>query len=84
MEGGAAEQAQAHVPLDVAGVEWLGVGNRWTMNGICNYDGCDQAPARGGHAAVRPQLRCGSCKDGEGAYYHIPCFFATHRCVHNC
>ena len=42
--------------------------------GQCGYAGC------GISKPARPQLRCGSCKDGKGAYYHMECFFATHRC----
>ena len=26
------------------------------------------------------QLRCGACNGGKGAFWHLPCFFATHRC----
>ena len=46
-------------------------------NGVCNHDGCE-GKAKGW--SKRPQLRCCACKDGKGAYYHLACFFATHRC----
>ena len=53
-------------------------------NGRCNYSLCpkkvDPQSAKGRELAAEPQLRCGSCKDGHGAYYHLPCFFACHRC----
>ena len=42
-------------------------------NGECYYSGCKED-------TKTTQLRCGSCRDGKGAYYHLPCFFATHRC----
>ena len=48
-----------------------------TKRGKCAYKDCGiDKPARAQH-------RCGSCCDGRGAYYmyHLPCFFATHRCV---
>ena len=39
-------------------------------NGICSYGGCQEK--------TKPsQLRCGSCNDGKGAFYHLN---ATHRC----
>ena len=47
-------------------------------NGVCNYGGC---PGADNGWAKFPQLRCGSCKDGDGAFYHLPCFHATHRCT---
>eukprot|EP00966_Prymnesium_polylepis_P028973 671753-Prymnesium_polylepis.1 len=43
--------------------------------GQCAYTGCKIAKPK------RPQLRCGACGGGSGRYYHLPCFFATHRCV---
>ena len=47
-------------------------------NGVCNFDGC---PGEAMGWAKRPQLRCGGCKGGHGAFYHLPCFFQTHRCL---
>ena len=41
--------------------------------GKCNYANCDI------DVPLQPQLRCGACNGGKGAYYHLPCFFATHR-----
>ena len=43
-------------------------------NGACYYEGCQED-------TKTTQLRCGSCKDGKGAFFHLPCFFATHRCT---
>ena len=44
-----------------------------TKKGECAFAGCDIEKPK------RPQLRCGACRGGEGAYYHLPCFFACHR-----
>ena len=42
---------------------------------VCGYSQCAiEKP-------TRPQFKCLSCRDGGGAYYHIPCFFCCHRCV---
>ena len=46
-------------------------------NGTCNYADC---PGVEGGLKKTTQLRCGACKDGKGAFYHLPCFFACHRC----
>ena len=53
-------------------------------NGTCAYDGCPKAKgiAKAKSWAKRPQTRCQACHKGRGAYYHMPCFFATHRCYH--
>ena len=45
--------------------------------GTCFYTDC---PGVDGGLKKTTQLRCTSCKDGKGAYYHLPCFFRTHRC----
>ena len=42
-------------------------------HGKCHYVNCP-TPAKSS------QKRCQSCKGGTGAYYHLPCFFATHKC----
>ena len=42
-----------------------------TKKGVCAYAECQ------GGMEKRPQLRCGSCRDGQGAYYHLGCFFKT-------
>ena len=45
--------------------------------GVCGYGQC---PKPGGVATS--QLRCGSCRDGKGAYYHLACFHRCHRCYY--
>ena len=45
-----------------------------TCKGVCAYAGCKIKKPK------RPQLRCGACGGGGGAFYHLPCFFAVHRC----
>ena len=45
--------------------------------GVCRFKDCP-GPDKGW--AKRPTLRCGPCNKGKGAYYHLPCFFRTHRC----
>ena len=43
-------------------------------NGKCFYgDDCRCAQRTS-------QLHCRACNEGKGAYWHLPCFFATHRC----
>jgi hypothetical protein len=44
-----------------------------TQKGGCAYAHCTITKPK------RPQLRCGPCRGGEGAFYHLPCFFACHR-----
>ena len=49
-------------------------------NGACAFDEC---PIRLGEAtslSKTTQLRCAACKGGKGAFFHLPCFFASHRC----
>ena len=45
---------------------------------------CEWSLQRNGHKCQEKkptsQLRCGACNSGEGAWWHVPCFFATHRC----
>lgn len=43
--------------------------------GVCAYSEC------GVDKPKRPQFRCGACRDGQGSYYHVQCFFACHRCL---
>ena len=51
-------------------------GKRWsTKKGKCAYAGCERRPFE----PLRPQMRCGSCNKGHGAYYHRRCFFKVHR-----
>lgn len=45
--------------------------------GACAYKDCERPEGE----PKRPQHRCGSCNDGHGAYYHLPCFFKVHRCL---
>ena len=49
--------------------------------GKCSYAECPVRKKK--KTALNPttQLRCMSCKDGKGAWYHVPCFFACHRCT---
>ena len=42
--------------------------------GKCAYAGCKIAKPK------RSQLRCGACGGGAGRFYHLRCFFASHRC----
>ena len=42
-------------------------------NGPCHYAGCQED-------TKTSQLRCNACKGGKGAFYHLPCFHASHRC----
>ena len=46
-------------------------------SGPCNWDGC---AAAGPKKPKTPQTYCPSCRDGAGAFYHLPCFFKCHRC----
>ena len=50
-------------------------------NGACVFDEC---PIKLGdpdtELAKTTQLRCPSCAGGKGAFYHLPCFHACHRC----
>lgn len=50
--------------------------------GTCHYQECPVLQK--GYKGPLPKLthyRCPSCKDGNGAFYHIGCFFHVHRCV---
>ena len=47
----------------------------YPCKGVCMLAGCTIKKPK------RSQLRCGSCKDGAGGYYHLGCFFKAHRCV---
>jgi hypothetical protein len=47
--------------------------NARTQKGVCAYEHCNITTPK------RPQERCGSCRGGRGAFYHMPCFFACHR-----
>ena len=42
-----------------------------SCKGICSLDGCEALPKR-------PQYHCMACHDGQGAYYHLDCFFKRH------
>ena len=42
-----------------------------SCRGLCALDGCLALPKR-------PQYRCLACNDGDGAYYHLECFFKRH------
>ena len=45
------------------------------QKGVCAYSQCQIVKPK------RPQNRCFACRDGRGAYYHLQCFFAVHRCL---
>lgn len=50
--------------------------------GRCNYSECPAAaPNYKGPLPKRTHLLCPSCMDGTGAYYHLQCFHAVHRCA---
>ena len=40
----------------------------------CAYEGCEGPEDE----PKRPQHRCGACRDGRGAFYHLPCYFKCH------
>ena len=40
-------------------------------NGKCAKDGCKKQPKR-------TPYRCGACRGGCGAYWHLQCFFEAH------
>ena len=46
--------------------------------GKCFYADCPWTDTPGRKTT---QKVCMSCKQGKGAYYHLECFFATHRCT---
>ena len=49
--------------------------------GVCAYEGCPLLCGEPSLLPKRSPYRCGSCAAGAGAYYHLPCFFACHRCL---
>lgn len=54
------------------------------QRGVCAYAECPRNVERNykGTLPARSTYRCQSCNNGNGSYYHLPCFFAVHRCVH--
>ena len=42
------------------------------QRGKCMHEGCTKK--------ARAKFRCPACGEGKGAFYHLPCFFKTHRC----
>ena len=55
--------------------------NLCLRKGKCAYAECPVAqPGYTGLLVKRPTTRCNACKEGSGAYYHMPCFFAVHSC----
>lgn len=51
--------------------------------GVCAYQKCPVLDENySGTLPKRPTTRCPSCQGGKGCYYHLPCFFSVHRCIH--
>ena len=54
---------------------------RYVSRGKCAYAECPaNVEGYGGLLAARPGLHCNACREGLGAYYHLPCFFQCHSC----
>ena len=54
---------------------------RYVCRGKCAYAECPaNVEGYGGLLAARSCLHCNACREGLGAYYHLPCFFQCHSC----
>ena len=50
--------------------------------GKCAHEGCPtHVEGYAGPLPARTTTRCVGCKDGKGAFMHLPCFFDSHSCV---
>ena len=57
--------------------------SKWVSipKGRCAFAECPTlAEDYSGPLPVRPTTRCNACREGKGAYFHLPCFFECHSC----
>ena len=53
--------------------------SRWLLLSV-SFDEAEDIQARGDRPQLRYRCRCDACHHGKGAYYHMACLFACHRC----